>query len=113
MEKEVDLCWQKVVEPITHLIDEEKCTLQIKLKNLSLLSWSVNKWMNYSDDLNSVVKLADFSGQLLYFIEGFIPLLSAFCHEMSLHLSGVNIQCHQLPSEKFTTIRNFGNILTV
>ncbi len=64
---------------------------------------NVNGWMSMSDDLNKLDRTDDISDAdrltlplnalLIYIMEGAVPLLSAFCSEFALHLSGLNDSC--------------------
>ena len=108
------MCDEQVIKPITSFKCHQKRMLQSKLKALCKLSWSVNRWMSFSSDLNKIGQCDNFNGQLLYVIEGLIPLLSAFCHEMSLHLSGPNSVCSGLlDTQKLIVIKELGTKLSV
>ena len=87
MEEQISLLDESMFKEISSLTIEQKKTLQIKLKSLTKANWSINQWMKYS------ASVASLSGNLLYVIEGLLPMLSGFCYEMSLHLSGKNELC--------------------
>lgn len=79
--------------------------LQVKFKSLNKSSWSINQWIAYTADFDSSSSTA-ITGKLLYIVEGIILLLSGFCFEMSLHLSGGNELCTNLLTSKEIGIVN-------
>jgi inositol 1,4,5-triphosphate receptor type 1 len=88
LENESNLMDEKVLKPIKLLQDTQQYKLlQMKLKSLHKSSWSINGWIAFTSCQNND---GNFHGNLMYVIKGLIPLISAFCHEILLHLSGTN-----------------------
>jgi inositol 1,4,5-triphosphate receptor type 1 len=90
LEDELRVIDDKVINPIKLLSAKQYSLLRRKLRDLYRFNWSIMKWMNFASDLDNG---DNFIGNLLYIIKGLIPLLSAFCHETSLHFSGANDIC--------------------
>ena len=84
---------------------------------------SVNEWMEMSNDLNDLIqngivdeerKCDGLNAILLYVVEGLLPLISAFCSEVFMHLSGSNQSClGLLTPQKTAILMDFGNTLAV
>ena len=82
-----------LVEMIMHLRPNEKENLQLKLRCMAKLHFTVNQWMEMSGKLNTQLRdgrhLSNHPNALLIFVlEGLLPLLATFCLELSLHMSG-------------------------
>lgn len=89
-------------------ISGNKDILKTKLKCLKKLYLTKTLWTNISNELNQLEMLVDCSTRstlsvsspfwlsdwILYFFEGVLPFISAFCSEFALHLSGpLNSTC--------------------
>ena len=94
----------RIVKLIAKLKPKEKKPIETKLRALNRLYINVNGWMIMSDDLNKLDRTDDhsqevdslnlpFNALLIYILEGILPLISAFCSEFALHLSGLNDSC--------------------
>jgi inositol 1,4,5-triphosphate receptor type 1 len=114
LEEETFIIDEKILKPIHSLNPEQKIILQKKLKTTCKLNWSINTWMKFSNDLNEMGQFDNFNGSLLYIIEGLIPLLSAFCYETYLHLSGAYDICKDLlTASSLNIIKELGRKLSM
>lgn len=120
MEKQLHLVDTGVVKCIAALSYNQKRVIQKKLRCLCKFHWSINQWMKFSAELNSLqasgthALVENLNGKLLYIIEGLVPLVSGFCHEMSLHLSGTNELCTGvLTSHNISILTDLGKSLAV
>jgi hypothetical protein len=95
LEDELSIIDDKVLKSITFLNPQQRADLHTKMNILYKFSWSINGWIKFCSDVD-VENFDDFNGNLLYVVKGLIPLLSAFCHEISSHMSGVNDKCRSL-----------------
>lgn len=95
IEQQISHIDEEILKEIYALTAEKKKGLQTKMKNLTQSNWSINRWMKYSADIP-----ANLSSSLLFVTEGILPMLSGFCYEMSLHLSGENELCTGILTSK-------------
>ena len=85
----------EVIKIVGPLGLEQKKIIQNLLRWLRKTCLSVGYWMEKSDRINSLVldqanQIHNLNGILLYLMEGLLPLLTAYCTEMSLHITGSN-----------------------
>uniref|UniRef100_A0A1X7V711 Ion transport domain-containing protein n=1 Tax=Amphimedon queenslandica TaxID=400682 RepID=A0A1X7V711_AMPQE len=107
IEQQISDIEEKILKEIYALTTEKKKALQIKMKNLTQSNWSINRWIKYSTDIP-----VNLSSSLLFVVEGILPMLSGFCYEMSLHLSGGNELCTGiLTSKDVNVIKEVGEKL--
>lgn len=97
---------EKILKETRALTVEKKRILQIKTKNLTELNWSIKQWLRYSADIP-----VNLSSSLLFVVKGVLPMLSEFCVEMSLHLSGGNELCTGILTSKEVNIMKVVNII--
>lgn len=102
----IQVLMDDIVKMIVELKPKDKHILQLKLKTLNKLYFSVNGWMETSVELNQMGPAVEdessppLNALLIYLLEGIIPLITAFCSELALHLSGASDACNvelQLP----------------
>ena len=120
MENQLHLVDTGVVTHIVRMSYNQRRVIQKKLRCLCKFHWSINQWMKFSAELNSLQASAthapeeNLNGKLLYIIEGLVPLVSGFCYEMSLHLSGTNELCTGvLTSHNIGILIDLGKTLAV
>lgn len=109
------------MKTIIELKPRDKQFLQLKLKNLSKLYLSVNGWMEMSEDLSKLEPVVDddssqrppLNAILIYLLEGIIPLITAFCSELALHLSGASDACNVELKSPIGILVEMGNMLVV
>ncbi|XP_019860442.1 PREDICTED: uncharacterized protein LOC109588766 [Amphimedon queenslandica] len=76
------------------------------MKNLTDSNLSIKQWIKYSADIS-----VNLSSSLLFVVKGVLPMLSEFCFEMSLHLSGGNELCTDILTSKEVNIIKHVNII--
>ena len=109
IEQQISHIDEEILKEIYALTTEKKKVLQIKMKNLTESNWSINRWIKYLTDIP-----VNLSSSLLLVVEGILPMLSGFCYEMSLHLSGGNELCTGiLTSKEVNIIKEVGEKLLV
>lgn len=114
IESQIHLIDEEVSKQITSLSSEQKKILQVKLTSLSKSHWSINNWMAYYATHFNSSSSTNINGNLLYIIEGVIPLLAAFCNEIALHLTGANELCTNILTIKETSlVKDLGEKLLV
>ena len=111
----ISLCNEEVIKHIDSLKDKQKNDLERKLKSFNSLNWTIKKWTAHCNSVSDLEHADNLNENLLlYFMEELTPLLSAFCDEMSLHLTAVNKLCyHLIKSQEIMTIKDFAINLTV
>lgn len=77
---------------------------------------STKDWRETSEELNKLALDKDdqnvhTNALLIYLLEGLFPLISAFCTELSMHLSGSSSCC--LVDEQLNVLKDLTTVLTV
>lgn len=76
-----------IVKEIAALNDQEKDELKQQLLCVNEFGYSVTQWMKVT--INGQEKpMEEFYSTLIYIVEGLIPLVSIFCSDSSLYLTG-------------------------
>ena len=78
---------QIIVKEIAALNDQEKDELKQQLLYVNEFGYSVTQWMKVT--INGQERpMEEFYSTLIYIVEGLIPLVSIFCSDSSLYLTG-------------------------
>lgn len=124
----INSCFWKHLETVVNIINEEvlkvvgplpvgkKRTIQKLLRWLHKNHLSVGYWMKKSEVINSLLsdQMHNLNGILLYLMEGFLPLLTAYCTEMSLHISASNdFKMDVISHRNITVLIDIGNAFAV
>ena len=106
---------EDIIKAVRPLQSEQKETLQNLLRWLHVTPLSVGHWMEKSNvviDSLALDQPQNLNGILLYLLEGLLPLLTAYCTEMSLHIT-VSHDFNILPPQKVKLLIDIGDALAV
>ena len=93
LETVVNVINEEVIKAVGPLSMEQKRPIQKLLQWLHKNCFSVDYWMQKSEIINSLLpdQMDNSNGILLYLMEGLLPLLTAYCTEMPLHITASNM----------------------
>ena len=108
---------EEIIKAIRPLQSEQKEALQKLLRWLDKTPLSVGHWMEKSNiviDSLSLDQPQNLNGMLLYLLEGLLPLLTAYCTEMSLHITvGTGHDFNILSPKKVALLIDIGKAFAV